>query len=103
MDGPGYSCDDIGNVITKEYLGHKEYFGDWKDGKYNGYGVIYHDSVNLQYIYEGEWQKGIFSGYGVRIGPRWNFRGNWVYGNPIGTNQYDETQDRRYIVADTII
>ena len=39
------------------------YCGNWYNGDYNGFGIQYYPSGNIQY--EGFWEKGTLSGYGV--------------------------------------
>lgn len=59
------------------------YEGDWVDGKYEGYGCLYYDNLNLWY--EGEWKDGKRHGQGKSYYEDGTlaYDGEWKDGKPI--------------------
>lgn len=58
------------------FEGHK-YVGEWKDDRYNGFGILYYANGNVWYI--GEWENGESHGLGIFYysnGRR--YEGEWV-------------------------
>ena len=80
--GPG---DEFARNTETDSL-YKKYTGEWKNGKYDGYGKIYNEHI---LIYEGYWKNGLYDGKGKLYANGECIDGKWEEG--INAKIYNKT------------
>ena len=108
--GKGKFCFHNGNVYEGEFLdglfdGYGKYVfaggtyeGNWKDGRYNGTGVLTYSSTGGKYT--GEFRNSVAHGFGIEILPDGRQRrGMWVDGKP--TEYLDDAKQQQASAKET--
>jgi hypothetical protein len=77
----GEFCDGLFDGYGKYNFAGGSYEGNWKDGRYNGAGVLIYGSTGGKY--EGEFRNSVAHGFGTEIMPDGKQRrGVWIDGKP---------------------
>ena len=83
----GYYEDDMADGLGKMITGNNKYYGEFKNGQSNGFGIFY-NNIN-EIIYEGYWLNDLQNEYGLE---KWNddsiFFGNYSQGEKNGIGCY---------------
>ena len=82
-----YGCNGTGKYMfgneSSEYATDDIYNGEFKDGEFNGNGVLTEANGS---VYTGQFKDDLFSGYGVFVSnvSEYTYEGNWLLGKKHG-------------------
>lgn len=83
------SGDCINGEGTMIYSNNAKYWGNWKDGKREGYGVMVWYGAEQAAIYRGNWSNDKRNGLGTYCWPSGNkYEGNWLDSKSSGHGTY---------------
>jgi hypothetical protein len=71
-----------------------KYYGQWKNGNYHGYGIVFF-ADGFSYI--GEWEEGNRHGIGTLISPNYRYTGEWVNDSEYGKGFLIYPSGKKYI------